>query len=619
MATERLDTAGAKPEAQDTEAAPVSILDQALWSRFSENHDLGEFVRIWFALQIRQIGGVAGGVVVMELQPESGFAPVATWPHDGAPDARLTEAVEAALERETGATSGGVAIAQPLVIDDELIGAVGLIFQKPDEGLAARLHTLQWGAGWLLAAMRRDMMRGAARDQAKMSAVLDATGAVLDGDSFSGACLAAVNLLARRLDCSQVALGFMKGRNLVLATLSDVAEIRMNTGYTRTLERAMAEATDQAGSILHPKREGQGFMVDLGHAALARTYDTGELLTVPLFSGEDIVGALHFQKPNDAVFADGEVMVAEAAGAVLGPLLIDKRRLDRIALAVVLDAGKAQLARLLGPRYPGRKIAALMLVGLVVFFSFARGEFRVSAQAEVQGQVIRSVVSPFDGHVFDQFARAGDIVREGEVIAALDERELRIELLRWSTDLARYEGEYDKALAEREAAVARIAAANIEQSRAKAELVRLQLERAQLKAPFDAIIISGDLSQSLGAAVRRGEELFQIAPLESYRVELQIDETDLDEIAIGQSGTLLLSSLPGEPFRLEVTQITPSLESADGRNFALVEARLVGGGKQIRPGMRGVAKVEVEDRKLIVIWAQPIIDWMRLALWRWTP
>ena len=159
----------------------------------------------------------------------------------------------------------------------------------------------------------------------------------------------------------------------------------------------------------------------------------------------------------------------------------------------------------------------------------------------------------------------------------------------------------------------------MEQSSAKTELVRRQLDRATLKVPFDAIVISGDLSQSLGSAVRRGDELFRIAPLKQYRVELEVDESEFDEVQIGQTGKLILSSLPNEQFDIEVVQITPKMESRDGRNFAYVESRVIGPVDKVRPGMRGIAKVYIERRPLIQIWTQPMLDWLRLALWRWTP
>jgi hypothetical protein len=39
----------------------------------------------------------------------------------------------------------------------------------------------------------------------------------------------------------------------------------------------------------------------------------------------------------------------------------------------------------------------------------------------------------------------------------------------------------------------------------------------------------------------------------------------------------------------------------------------------LRPGMEGVGKVEVGERKVLWVWTHGLTDWLRLALWRWMP
>jgi hypothetical protein len=59
-------------------------------------------------------------------------------------------------------------------------------------------------------------------------------------------------------------------------------------------------------------------------------------------------------------------------------------------------------------------------------------------------------------------------------------------------------------------------------------------------ADFDGVVVLGDLSQSLGSPVEKGQVLFEVAPLNSYR-ELRVDERDIAEVAVGQRGPLLLT------------------------------------------------------------------------------
>ncbi|MGP6087159.1 efflux RND transporter periplasmic adaptor subunit [Antarctobacter jejuensis] len=606
-----------RDQTETRQEAEVSVLDQALWARFSEDRDLREFARVWLALQIRQLGTPERATLVLETA--QGMIPVANWPKDSRPTRVLADAIEDALDKGRDVVAEGRTLVKVLTVDGEIMGAAAFEFAKPPKDPGHAFRVLNWGIGWLNAAVRRDLSLSDKLGREKQAAVLDVLGAALDASDVRAASIAAATQLARRLGCNQVAIGFLSRRRIRLAAVSDVSDFRMDSLYSEKLAQAMAEATDQEGTVLFPRREGMDYAVTTLHAELSRMKATGDLLTVPLFLRDRVIGAMHLEKPPGETFEDLDLMIAEATAVSIAPLLDEKRRADRSALAIGGAALWRQVVRLLGPGYIGRKLVLLALIGIVTFFSLARGDYRVPAEAEVQGLVVRSLVSPFDGNISEQFVRAGDVIREGEPLARLDERDLQIELLRWRTDLSRYEGEYDRALGERNAASARIAKAEIEQARSKATLVQRQIARSALIAPFDAIVIEGDLSQSVGRAVRRGEELFQIAPLDSYRVSMEVEEAQLDDIVVGQTGTLVLSSLPDRGFEVEVTRITPRLEPKDGRNVAMVEGRLKESSDQIRPGMRGVAKVNVEERLLIRVWAQPIIDWFRLALWRWTP
>ena len=76
---------------------------------------------------------------------------------------------------------------------------------------------------------------------------------------------------------------------------------------------------------------------------------------------------------------------------------------------------------------------------------------------------------------------------------------------------------------------------------------------------------------------------------------------------------------PGKPLPLVVERVTPVATADDGRNFFRVEARLEGPTPALRPGMEGVAKIEVGERRLIWIWTHSLVDWLRLWIWTWLP
>ena len=126
--------------------------------------------------------------------------------------------------------------------------------------------------------------------------------------------------------------------------------------------------------------------------------------------------------------------------------------------------------------------------------------------------------------------------------------------------------------------------------------------------------ISGTVIQK---PVERGQVLFEIAPLDAYRVVLQVDETEISRIQVGQRGHLALAAVPDRSLPLVVDKITPVAEASEQQNRFRVEARLEVLERLLRPGMSGIAKIEIEQRSLFWIWTHRLFDWLRLRLWSW--
>jgi hypothetical protein len=58
--------------------------------------------------------------------------------------------------------------------------------------------------------------------------------------------------------------------------------------------------------------------------------------------------------------------------------------------------------------------------------------------------------------------------------------------------------------------------------------------------------------------------MFEIAPLENYRVELRVNESQIADVLVGQHGELVVAALPDQAFPFEVERITPVAAARDG-------------------------------------------------------
>jgi len=272
---------------------------------------------------------------------------------------------------------------------------------------------------------------------------------------------------------------------------------------------------------------------------------------------------------------------------------------------------------LFGPRHPGVKLIAAVGIAAIAFLALVDADYRVTSKVVIEGSVQRALAAPFQGFVGESFARAGDRVRAGQVIAKLDDRDLRLERTRWASEAEQMARRYRQAAASSDRAAMTVTAAQEAQAQAQLALVEERIARASLTAPFDGIVVVGDLSQQLGSPVEQGKVLFEVAPLDSYRVVLQVDERDIGELSQKQRGELALAGLPFERLPFTVRQITPVSTPQEGRNHFRVEAQLDQADVRLRPGMEGVGKVEVGERRLVWIWTHAMVEWLQLAAWRW--
>jgi len=168
----------------------------------------------------------------------------------------------------------------------------------------------------------------------------------------------------------------------------------------------------------------------------------------------------------------------------------------------------------LGHDKPSLKLAVLAGVVAVAALCVGQGEYRVTARAVLEGKIQRAAVAPFDGFVAESSVRPGDHLHAGDLLAAMDDHDLVLERARAWADAEKSRQKYNEAMAKHDRPGAAELSAQIDQAEAQLALADDKLRRSRIVAPIDGLLVSGDLSQMLGAPVERGKTLFEIAPLD---------------------------------------------------------------------------------------------------------
>jgi biotin carboxyl carrier protein len=504
-----------------------------------------------------------------------------------------------------------------------MLGAVVIeVSSRPEAEVHSLLRQLHWGIAWLHDLLRRRELSSIEGKVERIGSVMEVVATALGRDELQQTLFDIANHVARYLRCSRVAVGLRRERRVRVAALSNAAWFEKNSSTVKLYAAAMEEAYDRLAPIAYTAANDPATPAPdaaSAHARLARECGAQALLSVPLQRGAECIGVLTLERQEGGSFDEMERAWVDALVALLPALIEQKRRAERGYLARAREDARTLATRLFGPKHLTWKFSATLITVLVAVLTLTETEYRVSAKTVIEGELQRAAVAPFASFVAATYVRAGDIVREGQILCALDDNDLRLEQHRWKSELEQNSGKLREAIAKHDLAAFQVLSAQVRQSEAQLALAEDRLQRAKITAPFDGVVISGDLSQLVGSPVEQGKKLFEIAPLASYRVILQVDEREIRHIEIGQTGKLVITGITGDPFTFGVSKVTPVATAQDGRNFFRVEAELENAVQHLRPGMEGIGKISIGERRLWWVLTHGFTDWLRLWLWSWMP
>jgi RND family efflux transporter MFP subunit len=598
--------------------------ESAAWAQFAAAKDSADYCTGWLAILCSQIERVKGALVVLGPDSQGSYAAAAVWPDASQDMTHLGPVAERTLKERRGLVEGrrieGRAdhpthVGYPIEVSGQLHGAVVLdIHPRADHEVQRALRQLHWASAWLVDQFRQQALAAQGRQLQRMATTTAMVATALQEPRVGAAALTLANELAAKLECSRVSLGFEHHGSTRVEAISNTATFDRRTDLARSIADAMDEVLDLNLPAVHPPLLADA-IDNPAHRHLAERAGDGSACSVPLVHAGHSIGVLTLERAEP--FDAHAVELARTLGLLLGPILELKRENERALWRRLLDRSLEAGRALWGPGHAGTKLVAGVAAVLLVLLAVVDVPYRVASKTAIEGAVQRSLVAPFDGFVAESLVRAGETVKKGQPMARLDDRTLRLEHARWLAERDQADRKFRQAAAAQDRAGMLVYQAQMDQAQAQFDLVQDRLARAAILAPFDAVVVAGDLSQLQGAPVEVGKVLFEVAPLDAYRVVLQVDERDIAELRSGQRGELAMAGIPNETMAFVVSNITPVSTSQDGRNFFRVEAGLDKASPRLRPGMEGVGKVAVGERKLLWVWTHGLTDWLRLWMWKW--
>ncbi len=246
------------------------------------------------------------------------------------------------------------------------------------------------------------------------------------------------------------------------------------------------------------------------------------------------------------------------------------------------------------PVAPTDSVAAVPVeVGQVLVGSI---DARYMGTATLEAWDEAAVASRASGLVVSIAVEEGDYVKEGQLLAKLDDDVLNIELAQTKSQLDKMNADFSRSnelIEKKLISQEQHDAVRYERDRLQAayDLKVLQLDQTRIVSP-----ISGVVSKRLiktGNLVSTNLEVFQVTAMNRLRAIMHIPEHELGKMKVGQQVMVKADALPGMDFTGKVSLISPVIDPATGTVKVTIE---VAPHRELKPGMFTRVQL-VYDRK----------------------
>lgn len=518
------------------------------------------------------------------------------------------------IHRETTREDGFIVAGARLDLpEDQPVSVIAFTFDQ-DEVLPEALLKIQLLADIPAGYQENRSKRFIDKDVPQFAEALDIM-VLLNGDiKYLKAVMTFCNEIAMRYGCSRVSLGWLRGNYVRVQSISHMEKFEKKMAVVQALEAVMEEALDQDEEILYPRPQGNTSVVH-DHEKFARLEGIEHIVSLPVRIDDRAVAVLSCER-NGKHFDEVEIRGLRLLCDQAARRLSDLHDQDRWFGARLAKSVKQGVANFFSVENTFSKLIGLTIFLCLCFMIFWKVPYRIEAPFILKTDDLLYIPSPYDGYIHEVFVQVGDTVAKGDPMLKLDDRELLLEESSAIADMSRYTREAEKARAVNGLADMRVALAMREQAHAQLKIVRYYLANASINAPFTGIVVEGDLTEMLGAPIRKGDILFKLALLEKLYVEVDIDERDIHELSGDETGEIAFVSQPQLKFPISVENIDPIAVTKESGNVFTLRSSLTEGAKSWwRPGMSGIAKVDAGKRSLLWIFTHRTVEFFRMLLW----
>ena len=428
------------------------------------------------------------------------------------------------------------------------------------------------------------------KSEIKSKSLKDVVGLTTELDraeNLNSAAMIVVNHLKKMAQAQQVAFASVNRHGLPrLLAVSDVETVDHSLDATRTTTQACGQAIQSKEILVYPDRRKDAKLADtLPLEQFCKSNGFDACIAAPVIVNEDeVVGAMLLAVAPKQAGEEGYLaylsQLSQMISGHLKVVLKANRSLKDHAKLYVLEKLNGKFARI-----------AMSVIGILMVIMMVPWQYRIGCDCELQPVLRRFIAAPHNGVLEKNLVENGDLIEEGQIVANLDGRQLRIELAGLQAELKGTSKRRSAAMANNQIADAQIAMSEMKKLKSEIQLLEDKLENLEIRSPINGIVVAGDLEKVEGAPVEMGQTLFEVGPLNEMLAEIAIPEEEIPYVEAGMTIDIKLNAFPFETWSGTISKIHPKSEIINDKSVFIAEVTLSNSELKLKPGMKGHSKI----------------------------
>jgi len=427
------------------------------------------------------------------------------------------------------------------------------------------------------------------------------------------------NNLRNKSNCDQVILGLVSHKKVKIIAISGLDDVQKQSASVKAIREAMEECLDLDRILAFQPKKRQSNELTANDYRLHRQWHNiagnAAVASIPLHTQTGCAAIVSLRRDSHCSFTKEELDKIRDLMEPFAPAFALIDRAQRNLLTHAMETTRQTATNALKPQRWKKKMLVVALLAFLGWFCFGTTDYQITVPATIVPAQVRHIAAPFTGMLQSAPVVQGDLIEQAGVLCVFDHQELSKEREKLIAQIEIAQLEEDKALTTQSQMNVQLARAHKRMLQAKLDIVNQKIDQATMRAPFDGIVVRGDMRSRIGQIIPQGEPLFEISSSKQWQLEMAVPEHLSLGLSPGLTGKFATNAQPELLHNLQVSRVSPHAELRQGKNVYLTEAPIDADLPWIKSGMEGMAKINLGRKRVCWVALHNVIDYFRMKFW----